>query len=264
MICTVIKIYHIGGIKMLKFFKEMKDAFNEGVEEARQELDEESKLENNETRQILEELALISKEELFGTSLSAPFRTTAFNDWFTLFQSIREAKEENVIPIHLYKYGYLNELNKKDVVMLRKQQDGSFYIENEDDVLSIIQSFLLGIEISLEALNNVEPMYIPSELICFKNETLLPAWSLSAVASTLISGVEFKGVSKVKSLKIFGELLPIVQKRYSNWCDFGNAYREEDAIINNKKKQIKYTAITIHNLTFKYGSPWVRFRLEDY
>lgn len=249
---------------MFKFFKEMKDSVKEGIEEAKEELKEEQEIENVKNEQLFDELANIPKIERFATSLAAPFRTTAFMDWFTLFKSQRESKQEDVIPVHLYKYGYLEELDKDYVTSLKNQQEASFDIETQADVLSIMQSFLLGIGVSLDYLEDIEPKYQPEELICFREGKLLPAWSLSAAASTLVSGVEFNGVSKEHSLKIFSELLPYVQKMYSNWNEFGNDYLREDELINNEKKSVKQTSNTIHNLTFKFGSPWVQFPLEDY
>lgn len=249
---------------MFKFLKEIKESFKEGIEEGKQELQEEQELKKETSEQILKELTLISKEERFGTSLAAPFRTTAFNDWFTMFKSVRESKQEDVLPLHLYKYGNLNDLSEEHIEMLRKQQEGSFEIETEEDVLSIVQSFLLGIGISLKILENVEPKYQPYELICYREGELLPTWSLSAVASTLVSGVDFNGLSKEYSLKIFSELLPIVQEKYSDWEEFGKEYKKEDVLMNSSKKDIKKTTNTIYNLTFKFGSPWVQFHLEDY
>jgi len=249
---------------MFKFLKEIKEAFQEGVEEAKEELKEEQEKEKNRNIDVLNKLSEISQEERFGTSLAAPFRTTTFMDWFSLFKSSRELKEEDVIPVHLYKYGYLDELNESDIERLKNQQEGSFDIENEEDVLSITQSFLLGVGISLHSLENIKPKYQPEELICFKEGKLLPAWSLSAAASTLVSGVEFNGLPKEKSLKIFSELLPDVQKMYKNWDEFGDDYLREDGLINSEKKAIKQTDNTIYNLTFKFGSPWVQFPLENY
>lgn len=92
---------------MFKFLKEIKEAFQEGVEEAKEELKEEQEKEKNRNIDVLNKLSEISQVERFGTSLAAPFRTTAFIDWFSLFKSSRELKEEDVIPVHLYKYGYL-------------------------------------------------------------------------------------------------------------------------------------------------------------
>lgn len=249
---------------MFKFLKEVQKSFIEGLEEGKQEFQEEQQLKKKSSNQILEALHLIPKEERFGTSLAAPFRTTAFNDWFTMFKNIRESKEEDVLPLHLYKYGNLNDLKEEEIAMLKKQQEGSFPIVDEEDVLSIVQSFLLGIEISLKTLDKVDPKYQPKELICYRDGKLLPTWSLSAAASTLISGVELNGVSKEYSLKIFSELLPIIQEKYTNWNDFGQKYKEEDSLLNSNKKDIKRTENTIHNLTFKFGSPWGQFKLEDY
>ena len=249
---------------MFKFFKEMKEAVQEGVEEAKEELKEEQEQEKLKSVDMLVELSEIPQEERFGTSLAAPFRTTAFMDWFTLFKSQRESKQEDVVPVHLYKYGNLEELDKDYVRNLKAQQEQSFDIENEADVLSIVQIFLLGIGISLNSLENIEPKYQPEELICFREGELLPAWSLSAAASTLVSGVELNGASKEYSLKIFSELLPYVQKKYSNWNEFGNDYIREDGLVNGGKKAVKQTSHTIYNLTFKFGSPWVQFPLENY
>ncbi|MGX6970667.1 hypothetical protein [Vagococcus bubulae] len=126
---------------MFKFFKEMKEAVQEGVEEAKEELKEEQEQEKLKSVDMLVELSEIPQEERFGTSLAAPFRTTAFMDWFTLFKSQRESKQEDVVPVHLYKYGNLEELDKDYVRNLKAQQEQSFDIENEADVLSIVQNF---------------------------------------------------------------------------------------------------------------------------
>lgn len=249
---------------MFKFFKEIKESFMEGVEEGKQELAEEKEAEKAEVNKKLEMLSKLPDEERFGTSLAAPFRTTAFMDWFTMFKSIKESKQEDELPVHLYKYGYLEELDKNDVKSLKNQQEGSFDIEGADDVLSIVQSFLLGNQISLNSLENIEPKYQPEDLICFKRGRFLSTWAFSAAASTLVSGVEFNGVSKERSLEIFSELLPHVQKMYSTWDDFGEKYKQEDALINDGKKELKKTEDTIYNLTFKFGSPWVQFPLENY
>lgn len=110
-------------------------------------------------------------------------------DWFTLFKSTRELKQEDELPVHLYKYGNLEELDKDYVRNLKAQQERSFDIENAHDVLSIVQSFLLGVEISLSSLENIQPKFPPEDLICFKRGRFLSTWALSATASTLVSGL---------------------------------------------------------------------------
>lgn len=249
---------------MFKFINFVKESIKEGVEEGRQELKAEEELISKQTSITLDQIEVLPVEEIFGTSLATPFRTTVFMDWFALFKSDKMKKEENVIPIHLYTFGELGDFDKDTVERLNQQQKESFPVENAQDVLAIVKSFLEGLNIPMTSLDGVDKKYDSHELISFHEGELLPAWSLSAAASTLVSGVEFNGVSKEEALKIFLELLPIVKNRYKDWSEFGQEFASNDIIITNNKREAKRTYQTIHNLNFKFGSPWIQYPLENY
>lgn len=81
----------------------------------------------------------------------------------------------------------------------------------------------------------------------------------------MTSGVQFENVSKEKALQIFTELLPIVKEKYPNWISFSRDFisQEQRTKVNGKMAQ-KQLENYVSYLTYKAGSPWVMFPLEEY
>ena len=67
------------------FFKELIDAFKEGIEEGKQELAEEKKQENIDNFNNRNTITTVPQEEKLGVALASPFRESVFLDWFSVF-----------------------------------------------------------------------------------------------------------------------------------------------------------------------------------
>lgn len=250
---------------MFKFIKELKENFNEGREEAKQEAMEEERLRGQEKEEILEKISDLSKVEIFGCSLAAPFRASALQCWFTIFKKDKESLEENVIPFSLFSFGGDEYLTEDQQDSLKKQLAESFSVTGSEEVLLMAKEFLYYTNIDLEALAEIE---LPDDRKLPDDDELdirLDAWLLSAVGALLTSGVQFENVPKEKALQIFAELLPIVKEKYPNWISFSKDFiaQEQRTKVNGKIAQ-KQLENYVAYLTYKSGSPWVIFPLEEY
>lgn len=90
---------------MFKFIQELKDSFYEGREEVKQEALVKERIEDQERTEILGKISELSKIEIFGCSLAAPFRASALQSWFTIFKKDKESLEENIVPFPLFSFG---------------------------------------------------------------------------------------------------------------------------------------------------------------
>lgn len=250
---------------MFKFIKELKGSFNEGREEAKQEALEEERLNGQEKEEILEKISDLSKAEIFGCSLAAPFRASALQCWFTIFKKDKESLEEDVIPFPLFSFGGEEYLTEDQLDSLKKQLVESFSVTGSEEVLLMAREFLYYTNIDLEALAEIE---LPDDRKLPDDDELdiqLDAWLLSAVGALLTSGVQFENVPKEKALQIFAELLPIVKEKYPNWFSFSRDFiAQEQRTKVNGKMALKQLENYVSYLTYKAGSPWVMFPLEEY
>ena len=246
-------------------FKFLKDSFNEGREEARQEALKEERDSEQEREEILRRISALPEVEVFGCSLAAPFRASALQVWFTIFNKDREALDENVVPFPLFSFGSDDFLTAEQQEALKKQFTQSFSVTDPEEVLLMVKEFLGYINldlVSLEELDLSENRRFPeSEIVDIR----LDAWLLSAAASLLTAGVQFEGVSKEKALMVFAELLPVVREKYPNWSLFAKDFiaQEKRTKINGRRTQ-KRLERDVSYLTYKAGSPWVMFPLEEY
>lgn len=250
---------------VFKFIQELKESFNEGQEEAKQEALEKEKFEELERTEILAKIDNLSKVEIFASSLAAPFRASALQCWFTIFKKDKESLDENVIPFPLFSFGGEEHIIEEDLDSLKEQLEKSFLVKGSEEVLRMAKEFLLYANIDLESLVEIEltkDRKLPAE---WDLDIRLDAWLLSAAASLLTSGVQFEDVPKDKALQIFAELMPIVKEKYPNWGSFSKDFiaQEKTTKVNGRMTQ-KQLSNTVSYLTYKSGSPWVMFPLEDY
>lgn len=250
---------------MFKFIQELKDSFYEGREEAKQEALEKERIEDQGRTEILEKISELSKIEIFGCSLAAPFRASALQSWFTIFKKDKESLEENIVPFPLFSFGGEDYITDEQLDSLKKQLEESFSVSGSEEVLIMAKEFLYYTNIDLEALAEVE---LSNDRKLPANDELdirLDAWLLSAVASLITSGVQFEDVPKEKALQIFTELLPIVKEKYPNWLSFSKDFvaQENRTKVNGRMAQ-KQLENYVSYLTYKFGSPWVMFPLESY
>ncbi len=168
---------------MIKFFKEIVSSIKEGIEEGKQELAEEKKLENANSNIDINLISDLPYNESFGTALSAPFRVVIFGDWFTLFKSIDESTD-NYYPIHLYSFGEYPKLSEKKKEFIDKLKI-DFGITNEQSCFEVLSSFfdLLSISKEKTPIENVEGIKID---IPFDR---LPKIKSSAVVTCIISHI---------------------------------------------------------------------------
>ncbi|BDR55083.1 hypothetical protein KIMH_11940 [Bombiscardovia apis] len=217
-------------------------------------------------QQTLERIARLHQAEIFACSLAAPFRASACYDWFSLFKSSRQDPDPNVVPFHLYSFGDSSALKQDQIDMLRQQQERSFGIEHNEDVLKIGKNFLSLTGISLPSLSNVEEMPSPLDGFTFDREDDgVNAWLVSAFASLLVTGTECNGLPKEQAVQILSELAPVVLRNYQDWEQYAFDFLKTDQLLGiNKGRGAKLLHNTVESLGFKSGSPWVRYPLSTY
>ncbi|BDR52536.1 hypothetical protein KIM372_04430 [Bombiscardovia nodaiensis] len=217
-------------------------------------------------QQTLERIAGLPQAEIFACSLAAPFRASACYDWFSLFKSSRQDPDPTVVPFHLYSFGQDSGLTQEQADMLRQQQERSFGIERDEDVLKIGKNFLTLTGISLPSLDGVEEMPSPLDGFTFEREDDgVNAWLVSAFASLLVSGTECNGLSKEQAVQILSELAPVVLRNYQDWEQYAFDFLKTDQLLGiNKGRGAKLLRNTVESLGFKSGSPWVRYPLSSY
>ncbi|RBP98430.1 hypothetical protein CRD60_00750 [Bifidobacterium aemilianum] len=274
---------------MGSFWQQMKEAFIEGWNEEDDQAQtaagqgSDSSNDSSQPQRSLEEglqaqsqdedaqaklaaIALLPREEVLATSLAAPFRACACYDWFSLFKSNRKALDESLIPMHLYGFPSLEGLDQDKVDMLRQQQTLSFGVSSAQEVLETGRILLARAGMSLPSLDGVPTLErLPESLAASPDSDQPNAWTISAFSSLLISGVEFNGLAKDQAMGLFAELSPMVLDAFGDWGDYAEDFLTWDhAMGMNQGRAGKLLRNTVESLTFKYGSPWVRYPLESY
>ncbi len=247
---------------MIKFFKEIISAFKEGIEEGKQELAEEQKLENDKNNIDQTTIESLPYTERFGNALGAPFRVVIFGDWFTLFKKLEESTED-YYPVHLYTFGSYQRLDdvKKTFTKVLKRDFG---IKDTSSCLKVLSSFF---DIAWIAKKNTPVENIESTEVNMPYAELSEP-NKSAVVSCIMSHITTAAtdvgyLDKKDALVILDKTIAYVKQHHNNWDDYGTCFIEGQSQVglNNAvgkstlKKYVEY-------LKSKKGSPWNNLNWE--
>ncbi len=241
---------------MIKFFKEMIESIKEGIEEGKQELAEERKLENADSEIDINLISELPYNESFGTSLSAPFRVVIFGDWFTVFKSL-DNSTDNYYPIHLYSFGEYPKLSEHKKEFINKLKI-DFEITDQKSCFEVLSSFfdLLSISKKETPLENLEgtKINIPFDKLSEVKASAVVTCIISHIAT---ASTDVGYIDKKDALIILDKVIAYVKQHHNNWDEYSSSFIEGQSEIglNNSagtsvlKKYCGY-------LTTKKGSPW--------
>ncbi|MEO1771095.1 MULTISPECIES: DUF1266 domain-containing protein [Enterococcus] len=222
--------------------------FKEGKEEARKEVEQEKREQDQRTRDTIADLTYT---EMFAACLAAPFRAVLFLDWFSLFKK-EEVDFEDQPILHLLCFGETANLNEEDIRSLKVQQETSFNIFSGEEALIVAKASLQAADIQLLSLREVSES---SEAAHSKiNFTAL---EIGIAAMALVSAVDTSLLQKDQVLAIFEELIPKVQEKFEGWEHYGTRLLDQEAIVKfNTGFSRKQFEGDIKNLIHKSNSPW--------
>ncbi|MDR3364449.1 MAG: suppressor of fused domain protein [Clostridiales Family XIII bacterium] len=269
------------------FFKELRDAWKEGVEEAKAEAAEERAAEAAETaaapqREAAERRAFLDAipyEEKFGLALAAPFRTTIFMDWFSVFKD-NDTDEE--FPKHLYTVGEAGAVKKADLKNLKTAIARDFEITGEQSALLAIGQIFAGGAIPSETEfpgydTKAKRLAYCADVISTlnlldgeqKKDALTFIVNMAAHATAASANAGFLTAETAGSL--FRDLGIFIKSLYADsvdggsWEEYGARFLAANDIFEmNKEKGMKALRKAVDDLGKKPGSPWVNvpFRKE--
>jgi hypothetical protein len=249
------------------FFSELKDAFREGVEEGREELAAEAAAKDAEMPEFL---ARIPLEEQFGVALAAPFRVSAFNDWFTIFKDEELTAEE--FPKHLYAISDTTLVSKSDLKMLKKVIARDFEIKDETSALwAIGQLFTAAalpsqtefpyIDGKEDAWAEWASIFYNSRLVDQDQRKNLLTLVVNMATHVIVASANVGYIAPQTALSLLGELSVFTKSLYGadgTWAEYGACFlAANDTIELNDENGMKLLQGHIKHLLEKPGSPWV-------
>ncbi|WP_294347158.1 DUF1266 domain-containing protein [Sphingobacterium sp.] len=235
--------------------KELFNAANEGVNEAKDELTLKAE-EGEMAGSLVPDNAILLNtpyEEQFGNALGAAFRVIVFGDWFTVFGS---TGDDGSYPIHLYQFGNYPRVDqyRSDFIKLLKRDFG---ITDRETCLEMLSSYftLLGIEKTGTALEGKNGKIDTS--IWDISKSGVNAFVVAVVSHITTSATDVEYLPKPLALNVLKSLSLYAREHFIDWLQFSDYFlKGEDQVGVNSKIGKSYLKRYIGYLKEKKGSPW--------
>ena len=247
------------------FIKELIMAFMEGINEGKQEWEEEEKKqEKNKTdvqhlsprEELLLELQNIPYEEQFAMGIAAPFRVAFWGDWYTVFDE--PDRYNDLYPLHLFTFAREGLMADKEKKRLKKALKRDFAVENSKGCYLMFEDWWKTITDGREGSEAC-----PQEVIM---------WLLSTLAYAVTSSADVGYISKEDAIPWLNRISEFLYRYDDNfrtenpWHTFGMFVLMGDDMLGvNKGGHGKMLEQYIGYLKTKPGSPWnlVPFKEEE-
>lgn len=230
----------------MSFLKEFKYSFKEGMDETVTEFKEEQK--SDERTEFFSKLKSIPYEEQFVMAIVAPFRTSFFQDCFTVSSGVGGCDDD--YPMHLFSFAKEGLLNEKEKKQLMKAIKHDFSVRDRDSAVKII----------FNRLHRLSDKFVDED---YNPLAQCDLWRMSELAYLVISATELNYISKKEA---FGWLESICKAfcRYMGkensknpWDTFRIAFLEGNEILQSSKERHAIVLNkSIDYLHIKPGSPW--------
>ena len=268
------------------FFKELIDAAKEGIEEGKEELAqekaEEKRLEQEGVDALKAQVNGIDYDEQFGVALAAPFRAVLFADWFSLFKSSREDRDEDEYPLHLYACGEQIDLSDSDVKNMAHMIKRDFGATNKDTAMAVIGDIFELYSISTKVDFPPSDDMSRKEIRDYQNSMAIlkveiddelhqkyTALAIIMVAFLITCSTDLGYIEKPLAMLLLKDLSKYTKSLYKgkgSWKTLGEDFLEGESIAQlNGKKGRKELEKYVGYLNFKAGSPWnnIEFNCDE-
>jgi hypothetical protein len=262
------------------FLKELKDAIKEGVAEGREEAAIEQKAEVEQAasdsirteKDRMDFIAGIPYDVRFGMCVAAPFRASAFMDWWTIFKHDTEVDEH--FPKHLYTCAEPGLITAKDLKDLSELMERDFEIKDSASAMRIVGCMFRNARIpSILEFPEVDDTDVQGfadsryALLAFGTTgederkdalCLLVSITAHAVAGSADLGY-FSREDAVCMLCEIGIYTKSLLGRSSSFEAFGKRVLDGDAFFElNKRRGRRMLEKYVENLATRGNSPWKR------
>lgn len=249
---------------LIKWGKEAYKDFTEGRNEARKEYEARLKKKKAIAEKNKEILATVSDEKRMISALAAPFRSSMFWDWFSIFKYSEEENEEDYhYPIHLHTFGPEVVLTDEELETLKKVIERDFLVFDRQTALSAIQKIIEdGWEKPFNHIENKEDL----RLVFLLNQEACEHYALflTMLTSLLISSVDLGYINEKEVLMTMEELTCYTSYAFKDWQDYS-----EKLLAGERKSKLnrflgrKFIEKFIGYLLVKAGSPWQWISLRE-